>query len=89
MHPHFHYGRYNVTITQYLYEKSMANNYTVFAYVMDSIIHQEHKEALLAYFFLWNHGANSIGDLDEEIERFLARLNEVGHCAVPSVPRMW
>eukprot|EP00037_Helgoeca_nana_P030943 m.389357 g.389357 ORF g.389357 m.389357 type:complete len:571 (+) comp28293_c1_seq5:2834-4546(+) len=68
--------KYNVTITQYLYEKSMANNYTVFAYVMDSIIHQEHKEALLAYFFLWNHGANSIGDLDEEIERFLARLNE-------------
>lgn len=44
---------------------------------MDSIIHQEHKEALLAYFFLWQHGAQSSAELDKEVERFLARLNEV------------
>eukprot|EP00035_Acanthoeca_spectabilis_P008132 m.149044 g.149044 ORF g.149044 m.149044 type:complete len:571 (-) comp14223_c0_seq1:345-2057(-) len=68
--------KYNTIITQYLFEKSFANNFTVFSYVMDSIIHQEHKEALLAYFFLWQHGAQSSAELDKEVERFLARLNE-------------
>mmetsp|Transcript_2107 Transcript_2107/g.6534 ORF Transcript_2107/g.6534 Transcript_2107/m.6534 type:complete len:566 (+) Transcript_2107:119-1816(+) len=67
---------YNEAVTKYLYQKSYANNFTVFSYLMDAIIHQEQKEALLAYFFLWQHGAQMAGVVDSEVESFLALLNE-------------
>eukprot|EP00038_Savillea_parva_P014210 m.10307 g.10307 ORF g.10307 m.10307 type:complete len:572 (-) comp2734_c0_seq1:1552-3267(-) len=68
--------KYNATVTKYLYEKSFANNHTVFTYLMDSIVYQELKESLLAYFFLWQHGAQTLVDLDDVVERFMKQLNE-------------
>ena len=63
------HSKYNVIITNYLMEKSFASDYTVFTILMDSMVHQEHKEALLGYFHLWQLQSQTLSDLDEDVER--------------------
>lgn len=51
-------SRYQNLVTNYLYNKTMDSGQGVRAYIVDSTLQQEIKEALLAYFFLWQDNAH-------------------------------
>jgi hypothetical protein len=65
-------ANYMARMTQELYHKSLDNDVGVLQYLVDSLEDQEVKEAVLAYFFLWQTGQELTEDeLDEQIESFL------------------
>ncbi|WP_406699900.1 DUF3754 domain-containing protein [Singulisphaera sp. Ch08] len=65
-----------------LYYLTLANNASVLTRMVDSAEDEEYKEAMLAYFFLWRSGKNSMPmtevELDERIEAYLAKKTGVG-----------
>lgn len=63
--------RYQHLVTHSLYHKSLDNDRGVVFYLMDSLEAQEFKEAVLGYFFLWQRGTQTEGELDGTCERFL------------------
>lgn len=65
-------SNYMARMTQELYHKSLDNDIGVLQYLVDSLEDQEVKEAVLAYFFLWEAGeALTEDELDARIEAFL------------------
>ncbi|KJE91705.1 hypothetical protein CAOG_02801 [Capsaspora owczarzaki ATCC 30864] len=66
--------RYNLMMTRSIYHKSMDTQEGVMLYLTDSMLEQEFKEALLAYFFLWHKGDMTFDDLDKTCEQFLETL---------------
>lgn len=63
------------SLTQNLYFKNLDNNAGVFYRLLDEAEEEEGKEALLAYYFLWQGGEPlSCSELDVRIERWLQSL---------------
>lgn len=66
--------KYQLSLTERLYYKSLDNNAGVLFRLLDEAEEQEAREALLAYFFLWRDagaGGWSSEELDRHIEQFL------------------
>ena len=63
--------RYQHLVTQSLYHKNQDNDLGVIFYLMDSLEDQEFKEAVLAYYFLWQQGELSEAELDRRCEAHL------------------
>eukprot|EP00045_Choanoeca_perplexa_P010830 m.112367 g.112367 ORF g.112367 m.112367 type:complete len:543 (-) comp15408_c0_seq3:14-1642(-) len=67
---------YNL-MTEYLYTKTQDSGDGVRSALMESSIYQELKEAMLAYFFLWqSRGGLTMLELDEQVEAFLKALSD-------------
>jgi hypothetical protein len=67
--------RYQLNLTESLYYQNLDNNAGVIARLLNDAEEQENREALLAYFFLWQlpSGAGITDDeLDLRIENFLS-----------------
>eukprot|EP00054_Salpingoeca_dolichothecata_P019747 m.123134 g.123134 ORF g.123134 m.123134 type:complete len:539 (-) comp23374_c1_seq3:195-1811(-) len=69
-------ARYQQLITKYLYEKSLDSGEGVRSHLVDSTHTQEFKEAILAFFFLWQGYAQNVLELDMVCEDFLQELGE-------------
>eukprot|EP00039_Didymoeca_costata_P030048 m.27687 g.27687 ORF g.27687 m.27687 type:complete len:597 (-) comp7921_c0_seq2:155-1945(-) len=69
--------RYQNLITATLYNKFMDSDHGVRAFLVDATFEQDYKEALLAYFFVWQGRAQSIEELDDECEKFLAKAGDI------------
>jgi Protein of unknown function (DUF3754) len=67
--------RYQLNLTESLYYQNLDNNAGVIARLLNDAEEQENREALLAYFFLWQLPAGSgmtDSELDLRIENFLS-----------------
>ena len=67
--------RYQLNLTESLYYQNLDNNAGVIARLLNDAEEQENREALLAYFFLWQlHSGTGMTDdeLDLRIESFLS-----------------
>ena len=67
--------RYQLNLTESLYYQNLDNNAGVIARLLNDAEEQENREALLAYFFLWQLPAGSgmtADELDLRIESFLS-----------------
>lgn len=51
--------KYQTMITKYLYDKTHVNGKGLFTYIMDSILQQEIKESVIAYYFIWQQTAQT------------------------------
>ena len=67
---------YQNVITKVLYEKSLDSGKGVCPFLIDATHQQNFKEAILAYFFIWQGKAESIDELDCECEDFLEGLGD-------------
>jgi hypothetical protein len=68
--------RYQLSLTESLYYQNLDNNAGVLMRLLDEAEEQEHREALLAWFFLWRTAPAaglSPPELDSRIEEFLVR----------------
>ena len=66
--------KYQLNLTQSLYYQNIDNNAGVLHRMLDEAEEQENREAILAYFFLWQEAPPdgwSVQELDERIETFL------------------
>jgi hypothetical protein len=66
--------KYQLNLTQSLYYQNIDNNAGVIHRMLDEAEEQENREALLAYFFLWQEAPAegwSTDELDKRIEAFL------------------
>ncbi len=66
--------KYQLNLTQSLYYQNIDNNAGVLHRMLDEAEEQENREAILAYFFLWQEAPPdgwSAQELDERIEAFL------------------
>lgn len=66
--------KYNLMITEAIYKKSLDNHDGVLMYLAESVLEQELKETLLAYFLLCVDGPMSKAELDAKCEAFLSDL---------------
>ena len=57
--------KYQLSLTESLYYQNLDNNAGVFFRLLDEAEEQEAREALLAYFFLWQASAATAGDLKQ------------------------
>jgi hypothetical protein len=67
--------RYQLNLTESLYYQNLDNNAGVIARLLNEAEEQENREALLAYFFLWQLPAGcgmTADELDLRIESFLS-----------------
>ena len=72
--------KYQLSLTRNLYYQNLDNNAGVLFRLLDEAEEQECREAILAYFFLWQIAAPdgwSSERLDGEIEAFLTRETQV------------
>lgn len=67
-----HRTKYMAELAKKLYYYNIDNNLGAIAHVMDMAEASECKEALLAYFFLYNGLANNKANLDHVIESYLS-----------------
>eukprot|EP00730_Choanoeca_flexa_P003315 TRINITY_DN11360_c0_g1_i4.p1 TRINITY_DN11360_c0_g1~~TRINITY_DN11360_c0_g1_i4.p1 ORF type:complete len:527 (+),score=111.13 TRINITY_DN11360_c0_g1_i4:175-1755(+) len=67
---------YNL-MTEYLYNKTQDSGDGVRCSLVESSLYQELKEAMLAYFFLWQSKSGlTMLQLDEQVEEFLRALSD-------------
>lgn len=64
--------RYMLLLTDALYSKHRDNDVGVILYLVDCVVEQDYKEALLAYAFLALAGGATREELDVQCEQFLA-----------------
>ena len=67
--------KYQLNLTESLYYQNLDNNAGVMFRLIDEAEQQEHREALLGYFFLWRQAGQSgltAGELDGAIEAYLS-----------------
>jgi hypothetical protein len=64
--------RFMKTLADNLYFKNLDNDAGVFHNLLDSAEEEEHKEAVLAYWFLLTEGPASPSELDRAIEKWFA-----------------
>ncbi len=67
--------KYQLNLTESLYYQNLDNNAGVLFRLLDEAEEQEHREALLGYFFLWHYAPSqgwSAAALDQAIEAFLS-----------------
>lgn len=60
--------QYQSLVSDSLYHKHQDNDRGVLMYLVDSLEKQQFKEAIIAYFFLWQYGAQTPGSLDKLAE---------------------
>jgi hypothetical protein len=70
-------------LTKSLYDKFMDSGDGVRSYLIDAQHQQDYKEALLAYYFVWQRRAETIEELDDECEMFLRRHGDEVNFEVP------
>jgi hypothetical protein len=66
--------KYQLNLTQSLYYQNLDNNAGAIYRLLDEAEEQENREAMLAYFYLWNVAQPAgwtVAQLDSEIEAFL------------------
>jgi Protein of unknown function (DUF3754) len=66
--------KYQLNLTESLYYQNLDNNAGVLARLLNDAEEQENREALLAYYFLWQEAAGrgmTADELDLQIEQFL------------------
>jgi hypothetical protein len=68
--------KYATLIMESVFEKFMDSGHGVRTFLMDAEHQQEFKEALLAYYFVWQGRAETVNELDDECEQFLLRNHE-------------
>lgn len=69
--------KYQHSLTQSLYFQNLDNNAGVLCRLLDEAEEQENREALLAYYFLWQHAPIqgwSSDELDQQIENWLREV---------------
>ncbi|HEY2893663.1 MAG TPA: TMEM143 family protein [Pirellulales bacterium] len=68
--------KYQLNLTERLYYQNIDNNAGVIHRMIDEAEEQENREAILAYYFLWQRGVEGYTTeaLDQQVERFLEPL---------------
>lgn len=74
--------KYQLNLTRSLYYQNLDNNAGVLYRLLDEAEEQECREAILAWFFLWQRAGDrgwAAHELDRRIEEFLAQVAHI-HC---------